>query len=314
MDATSVVALAEVIRHGIVESVHHGAMVLLDADGAITFAAGAPTVRVLPRSAWKPVQATALLQCGLQVPGDQLAVVCSSHSGRPEHVHRVEAILDGIGLSVADLGNEPDYPFDPELRAIWIANDQGPTALVANCSGKHAGMLATCAVNGWPLENYMDQAHPLQRHILSLTVQVAPNARFAGPDGCGAPAVECSLESLARAAGLVASGSVEEAHRVFQAMTSYPLLAAGPGRIATSMMQTFPGVLVKDGAEGTFVAAAPDGRALALKVADGSTRPVPSLLHWGLLSLGFEPVDLTGGTMSAASAIRSSEVRVLLAN
>jgi L-asparaginase II len=39
--------------------------------------------------------------------------------------------------------------------------------LLENCSGKRAGMLATCVVNGWDIETYTDPNHPLQKLIVA---------------------------------------------------------------------------------------------------------------------------------------------------
>jgi L-asparaginase II len=42
----------------------------------------------------------------------------------------------------------------------------------------------------------------------------------------------------------------------------------------TRLVEGVPGLVAKDGAEGVFAAALPDGRALAVKVLDGAARPV----------------------------------------
>lgn len=42
-----------------------------------------------------------------------------------------------------------------------------------NCSGKHAGMLATCIANKWPIKNYLAMDHPLQKLILNEIESVA---------------------------------------------------------------------------------------------------------------------------------------------
>jgi L-asparaginase II len=41
----------------------------------------------------------------------------------------------------------------------------------------------------------------------------------------------------------------------------------------TRLLQAVPGLIAKDGAEAVYAAALPDGRAVALKIADGSDRP-----------------------------------------
>ena len=46
-----------------------------------------------------------------------------------------------------------------------------------NCSGKHAGMLAACAANGWPTDSYLDPGHPLQLAIRATIAELAGRAR-----------------------------------------------------------------------------------------------------------------------------------------
>jgi L-asparaginase II len=46
-----------------------------------------------------------------------------------------------------------------------------------------------------------------------------------------------------------------------------------------------PGLVAKDGAEGVFAAALPDGRAVAVKIADGAPRPVPTVVAAALAVL-----------------------------
>ena len=55
-------------------------------------------------------------------------------------------------------------------------------------------------------------------------------------------------------------------------MTAHPDMVGGTGRDVTALMATVPGLMAKDGAEGVLAAALPDGRAVALKLADGSWR------------------------------------------
>ncbi len=63
-------------------------------------------------------------------------------------------------------------------------------------------------------------------------------------------------------------------------------MVGGPTRDVTKLMRLVPGLLVKDGAEGVQVAALPDGRAIALKVADGAGRARTPVTVAALRSLG----------------------------
>jgi L-asparaginase II len=87
-----------------------------------------------------------------------------------------------------------------------------------------------------------------------------------GVDGCGAPTHALQLSALAGAFGAIASTE----SGVARAMMSYPELVGGPTRDVTVWMQTIPGLIVKDGADGVMAAALSDGRACAYKIADGS--------------------------------------------
>ena len=69
-------------------------------------------------------------------------------------------ILASAGLAEKDLQNAKDKPLGEIERRAW--GNHEPTRLAMNCSGKHAGMLATCVAAGWPTQNYLDPEHPLQ--------------------------------------------------------------------------------------------------------------------------------------------------------
>ncbi len=87
--------LAEVVRSGVVESRHRGSLVVLAADGSIALAAGAADRPMFPRSANKPMQATAMLRCGLDLSGNLLALAAASHSGEEFHIEGAREILPG---------------------------------------------------------------------------------------------------------------------------------------------------------------------------------------------------------------------------
>jgi len=73
--------LVEVERSGVVESVHTGHVVVLDAEGRIRFSAGQPEQVVFARSSLKPVQAVGMLTAGARLSPAETALAASSHSG-----------------------------------------------------------------------------------------------------------------------------------------------------------------------------------------------------------------------------------------
>jgi L-asparaginase II len=286
-DGTQVVA--RVVRGGVPESVHRGHLVVLAPDGSVLLRCGDPDTTFYPRSSMKLVQTVAMLRCGLDLDGELLALACASHSGQPDHLAGVRRILAGAALDVADLQNTPTLPFDADAAFAWRAAGNGPSSLTQNCSGKHAAMLATCVAAGWDRAGYRDPEHPMQRAVRATVAELTGDGYPAHVtvDGCGAPLFSCTPAGLARAFARIATapaGTPE--HRVAVAVRAHPWWLAGTGRFPTRLIEAVPGLVAKDGAEGVFAAALPDGGALAVKIADGSPRPLPRVVTAALELLG----------------------------
>ena len=300
--------LAEVTRSGVVESVHAGHLVLLNADGSILFQKGDPTLDVYSRSSLKSIQASAMVRAGLDIEPRLLALVCASHSGTPMHQQGAQAILAKVGLDEHSLQCILDRPLDEELRRT--AN---PTRLAMNCSGKHAGMLATCVINGWPTDTYLDPSHPLQLAIKAEVESMSGEAvALTSVDGCGAPLFLFSLLGLARAIRNLTISTDPVHQTVAQACRDFPEMVAGPGRLGTRMMQNIPGLFMKEGAEAVNVASLPDGRTFVFKVSDGSIRPFETLMVAALAEFGINVTDTTErvyGGSEAIGAIRACITR-----
>jgi L-asparaginase II len=290
-DAFAPVAVTE--RSGFDESVHFGAVVALDADGSIAFSIGDPDVAIYPRSSNKPLQAIAMLRAGLSLEPDLLALVCASHDGTTRHLTAARRILAGAGLDEQALANTPDLPLDEHSAHEVLRHGGGRTPLQMNCSGKHSGMLATCVVNGWAHDaTYLDVDHPLQQRIAQTIADLTgAHVPHVGVDGCGAPAHVVSLTGLARAFRSIATRAAGDAgDAVYGAMTGHPDMVGGERRDVTAFMRHVPGLIAKDGADGVFAAALPDGRTVALKIADGADRARPPVMVGALARLG---VDVT---------------------
>ncbi|MCX4618611.1 asparaginase [Streptomyces albogriseolus] len=287
--------VAHLIRGGVVEGVHYGSVVVLDADGTAGFRLGDPEAAFYPRSALKPVQAVAMVRAGLPLDGALLSLAAASHSGEERHLDGARRILQQAGLVEEHLRNVPDLPFDPAVRDTWVRAGRGPSRLAQNCSGKHAAMLYTAKLNGWPLDDYLDPAHPLQQTVAE-TVEDLTGRRVATVtvDGCGAPLFAVSLEGLARAAARIAGGAPGTPEgRVADAMRTHAEMASGAGRDVAALMRAVPGLLAKDGFEGVQVAALPDGRAVAVKIADGAGRARVPVTAAALTHAGVDPALLT---------------------
>ncbi|WP_240746540.1 asparaginase [Cryptosporangium phraense] len=291
MSDTSLPVLARVTRSGIVESRHHGSLVVLDTAGEVHTARGDVTSPVYARSSLKPMQAAAMLESGADLSGELLALAAASHAAEPFHVDGVRAILDRAGLPVDALRCPPGTPLDPVVaEAVLRAGDPTDPRLWMNCSGKHAGFLLACRTSNWATGSYLDVGHPLQARVAAEIAGAAgePVAHL-GIDGCGAPTAALGLTGLARAFGAFVRAEPSSARgRVAAAMRAHPEYVAGTRRPDTWLMRGVPGALAKGGAEGVVAVALADGRALAVKIEDGSQRAVWPVAVAALRALGVD--------------------------
>jgi L-asparaginase II len=304
--------LAEVVRSGFVESRHHGSVIVLDAAGNAKDSAGEVTEPIFPRSSNKPLQTVGMLRAGLSpADGADLALISGSHSGEQFHVRRVRDILAAAGLEPAALRCPASLPLSEPDRDAELRRGGGPAPILMNCSGKHAGMLATCVANGWPLDTYLHLDHPLQVAIAAAVADLAGEPIAAtGVDGCGAPVFAFSLTALARSfQRLVDAAPGTNERRVADEMRAHPELVAGTGTDDTVLMSQVPGLLAKGGAEGVAVVAVPGVGAVALKIEDGGMRARTPVLLSGLERLGVDApvlVELVLGGGEPVGEVRAT--------
>lgn len=286
------VVVAEIVRSGFVEGHHYGSVVALAADGSVDWSVGDVTSQVLPRSSNKPVQALAMLEQGLDLPDDLLALACASHSGEPFHVDGVRRTLASAGLDESALQTPPDLPLDDTAREAVLRAGGGRSSILMNCSGKHAAMLATCVARGWDTATYLDPHHPLQEATLATFARVTGEpVDTVAVDGCGAPLLSTSLVGLARAFAVLATATDGPEHRIAEAIRRHPEMVSGTTRDELALHRAVPGLIGKAGAESVYAVALPDGRAWALKTDDGAPRARPVVMAHALRRSGLLEED-----------------------
>ncbi|MDJ0457805.1 asparaginase [Arthrobacter sp. NQ7] len=291
--------LVAAIRDGLVESVHYGSAVALSAVGSVAATAGDPMAPFYPRSALKPFQAVAMVRAGLELPADLLALAAASHSGAAEHRDGALRILELQGLAPTDLENSTDLPYGTAEREDWLRNGGSTSQITQNCSGKHAAMAATCVINGWPVQGYLEPSHPLQQLVRQTVSELTGEEPAAvSTDGCGTPLFALTLRGMARGFGRIAraaaldDGSPEAA--VGLAMQQHPVMVAGEGRDVTGLMRLLPGAVAKDGFEGVQLVGLADGSAVAVKISDGGDRARMPATVYLLAALGVDTEPLAG--------------------
>jgi len=290
--------LAEYVRDGVVESEHRGFLAVLKADGSLFKSLGDIDTKIFPRSTVKCFQASAMVRSGLDLEPRLLALAQSSHSGAAMHMDGAREILASVGLTESALQCATDRPLGDAERRAW--GDQEPAQIAMNCSGKHAAMLATCVKNGWPIETYLEQSHPLQiaikKELEDLSGEVIT---LTSTDGCGAPLFLISVIGLARAIRAITISNDLVHQSVMNAARAFPEMVGGMGRHNTEMMQQVPGLFMKDGAEAVNVCSLSDGRTIVFKVSDGSLRAFRTIVHACLKDFGIDtaltPEKVMGG-------------------
>ncbi len=278
--------LARVTRSGETESLHRGHVVVVK-DNAILHAWGNPDTPVFVRSAAKPFQMLPFLERGLGdrygVSQAELAILIASHSGTPEHVEVIRGLMKKLGVDEGELRCGPHAPYDvPSSIAIARAGDK-PKPVHNNCSGKHVGFVRLARELGIESSHYLDpdvtSQHEVKAAVLSMT-GVAESDLFVGIDGCGAPTFRMPLVGLARGFARVGTPSgcpperAKHLRAMVSAVTSFPRLFSGPGRLEEALLTALPGrVFPKNGAEGVYAIGLPGtGLGLAIKVEDGHER------------------------------------------
>ncbi len=288
---TNFLPLLELTRGKIVESVHFGAIAVVDSGGKLLYSYGDPQTVAFLRSSAKPFQALPFFERGgpehFGLTQKEQALICASHEGSDEHVHTVEVIQAKAGIHESDLKCGVHMPGDPAAYRALIARGELPTPNRNNCSGKHSGMLAHARMRGLPLDSYLDVSHPVQQDILTTFSEMCEYPREAvelGTDGCSAPNFAVPLYNAALAYARLcdphdlAPERAEACRDITGAMTAFPEMVSGDDEFDCRLMQIGQGrILCKGGAEGFqasglmpgALGAGSRGIGIAFKVSDG---------------------------------------------
>jgi L-asparaginase II len=265
-------------RGGVVEAVHRVHAVAVQ-ESRVVESAGDPSLLTLLRSSAKPFQALELVRARDDVDDRDLAIASASHRAQPAQIEAVRALL-----AKAEAGEDD----------LECGHQEGRQAgrIYNNCSGKHAGMLATCRARGWRTEGYRLPGHRMQRtnqQDVAAAAGVDEESLRTATDGCGVVTWALTLEQMAAMFSRLESSA--EGARVAAAMQAHPELISGDGGTDTELMRAFEGFTAKGGAEGLLCAAGPDGLGIALKSEDGAYRAIRPALAAFIGRLGSDPGD-----------------------
>lgn len=287
--------LASVWRGDVREAVIRGHVAVVDGEGRLVGSVGDPAAVTTLRSCVKPIQALPFVRTAMDAVGaedSELALACASHNGEPEHVSTARRLLARAGVSESALECGPQLPTDEASARRLLAAGGSPLPIHNNCSGKHAAMLVTCAVSGWPLEGYVLPGHPCQLAVtaaLGAFVGAGLEGAPRGVDGCGLPTFGVPLQALAH--GFAAASADPGFRRCQDAMAAHPHLVAGTGRFDTALLAAAGArVTAKIGGAAVWAAVLRGGGpAVALKLEAGAGEAVPPVACAVLRRLGAFP-------------------------
>ena len=293
----------ELTRGDTVESIHNGAVAVVDVYGNLIASYGDPNALTFLRSSAKPFQALPFFEhqgpSMFQLTSQEKAVICASHSGTDEHVAVVRSIQKKAGVDESELLCGVHEPYDKPTADRLHDLKELPTSNRHNCSGKHTGMLSYVRLKQRSGEQiledleYINPDHPVQKEILRTFAEMCDlpvDQVHLGTDGCSAPNFAVPLRNAALAFARLCdpeSGAVKPSeralacHTITTAMMASPEMVGGPGRFDTVLMQAVGGKIVsKAGAEayqgmGLMPGALRPGSpamGIALKIADGDDR------------------------------------------
>lgn len=272
----------QLLREGIIESIHSCQAAVVDTRGRVLSAAGDPQTTTFARSCLKPIQALPVSISGAQerfnLSERDLAIICGSHQGVIAQARQVFSILWRCDVEPSAL----QCPI-PECHKSHLQH---------NCSGKHAGMIAVCRQQGWEISSYMDRNHPVQQLALNTMADLLhmPAAEFiCVHDDCGVPTYLLEISQLAHLYALLSAHNQLHLERITRSMTRNPDMVSGDGQFDTELMRLTNGEVVsKSGAEGVqCIGRVGEGLGLAIKVMDGSKRAKTAVSIHLLKQLGW---------------------------
>jgi L-asparaginase II len=278
----------KVYRGDYLESSHDIHVAVVDNTGKLLYSYGDPYRLTFPRSSMKPFQTVPIIETGtassFQFGAKELALFCASHAGESFHRRVVLDVMKKIELKESDLQCGYHIPFHFNSYLELIKSGRELSERYSNCSGKHAGMLATAVHMNEETTTYRSPDHPVQQRILeaiSDICEVDKETIELSVDGCGVPVHRLPLYNaalgyakLANPEGTVPFERVQILNRIRTSMVKLPELVAGTDRFDTDVMKAYKGNIVsKVGAEAVQCVGVIDkGIGIAVKVEDGSQR------------------------------------------
>lgn len=232
----------EYIRDGLVEEFHEG-LFMLSTELY-------DTIPYYLRSCAKPLQATLLIDYGIDLTEEELALCCGSHAGEECHIRVAKQILDKFEINESYLKCGVHAPLARSMQDKMLLSGEKARAIHNNCSGKHIGFLVICKTKGWNMETYDKPEHPLQiaiKNKINNMCETTLNYPVT-TDGCGVPILSMPLKNM-----LIGYKNLLQYEKIINAIQKYPYIFGGENRLDTEIIEKTQGLIAKVGAGGLCI-------------------------------------------------------------
>ena len=230
------------IRDGLVEEFHEG-LYMLSSELY-------ETSPYYLRSCAKPLQATLLIDYGIDLTSEELALCCGSHAGEECHIRIARQILEKFDIDESLLKCGVHAPLARSMQDKMLLRGEKPTAIHNNCSGKHIGFLVICKKKGWDMTTYDKPNHPLQ---IAIRDKINQMCEVEQPypittDGCGVPILSMPLKNM-----LIGYKNLLNYTPIIQAIRKNPYFFGGENRLDTEIIEKTDNLIAKVGAGGLCI-------------------------------------------------------------
>lgn len=240
----AIVAITE--RDGVTDCIHRGSGVVVDCNETVLWRVGDERRVVFERSTTKPFRALALIRAGgalsARLEDPEIALIAGSHSGSSVHVACARSLLVRFGLSEGDLRCGVRPPLGQEALDELLRGDRKLSSLECDCSGEHIGALILCRVLGYPIDDYLAPAHPVQTLFARTIGEFGTDlSGVASVDRCGMPTSAVRLTTIAvRMARLMRARLIDESvDHLLRSIVQNPMMYTGVHRIVGEIINTF---------------------------------------------------------------------------
>ena len=292
--------LVDFIRDGLIETEHYGYVVRCSKNHVAEKIGDDKNYPFYLRSCAKPLQASLLVDYGLDKEYDltssEIAVCCASHAGESVHINILQKLMEKFGLSEDNLKCGVTEPLSQRAQKKLILNNEKPTVLHNNCSGKHIMMLGLCKLKGWDIENYDDLNHPLQQEIKNKIYKLC-NLKQEYPvtkDGCGVPIFSMPLANMVF--GYLNLFCDPKYEVIKNAFLENSYIIGGENRTDTKILENSKNLIAKVGAGGLCIVVNTEiEEGFVVKICDANmqAREVATIdlinnLHWANIEVSHD--------------------------